>query len=214
MGHRRDPVGADCPIGEPFPGEDLVHGVLVHVDERVDAVAGQEGDRPCQLLHVRVEDLGVELLGSCGSWLARGADGRIVHGRGPRLEALPEDPQANHIEPVVRHGTHLGVGQHVDAGTTGHDLVGRQLVHQVDAVQQDHSPFGVAKERSPWDADRTHRALSGRLRRRRSHRRGCCPEGAEHYQQRRPDRRRHEPPVSQCALPPASRGAAAYRGGR
>ena len=33
VGHRSDPVGTDCPVWEPFPGEHLVHGVLVHVDQ-------------------------------------------------------------------------------------------------------------------------------------------------------------------------------------
>ncbi len=129
VGERRPRGGAVPPLGRRGPRrarggvgrrDEGGVGVLVHVDDRVDAVRRGRIDGGLDLVEVA-----------------------LVDGAAGRLDARPRDQQADHREATGRHGVPVGVGQR-DGGRDGGDAL-PVLAERVDvgAAEQDVAARGV-----------------------------------------------------------------------
>ena len=99
--HAEEAVGAHGPVRVAFAVEHLVVHVLVHVQDRVDVEATQEGHGLPHPVDVAVEHRLVELMRIRRRPGA--ADGGVVGRSRPGLQPAPGDPEAHHVEAEPGH---------------------------------------------------------------------------------------------------------------
>ena len=104
-------------------------------------MAGQERDGVLQVSDIGIEHPGIELVGPCRSGRPWCADGGIVDRIGSRFEPLPDDPEAHDVESEICHALRLALRQYVATGALYVHLVGRDLVDEVNSVEQDGASF-------------------------------------------------------------------------
>ena len=70
-------------------------------------------------------------------------------------------PSRTTVKPSCGHALRLGRRENVAAGAVDLDLVGRDLVHEIDAVEQDGPPSRSTRHGTAGGPERPHRPVRG-----------------------------------------------------
>ena len=145
-GHGRLAVGAEGPGGRPLTREGLGVDVLVHVEQRVDVVAGQQVDDAGHLGQVATGDRRHVHVGVPGR--PRRAHRRLIGPPVTGLETLPLDPEPHDVEAEPGDGGGVSGAEGVGLARGGGEDERRPLVDGVHPAEEHHPTEPVAQVRS------------------------------------------------------------------